>query len=190
MNDTEQRTMAHIAAHDGARYTAQEIADSHSVGESTIRTRWFQWINRVAPADLLKDGGGYTELARVLFGELASCHKKERAAWVTDARSRYEPEWSGAGIIDGELMPEIVGGQLALMHSTNRAADSALAGSLAALEVFADQLAQTEASYTAAELDRFRAEGVRRGLTRFQISAQAEVETLNALRNRRAAGGQ
>lgn len=188
MNDTEQSTRAHQVAHQGAHYTAQEIADAHGVAESTIRTRWFKWIAKVAPPDLLRDDDGYTELARTLFCELAGVDKKERAAWVADAQRRYEPEWSGAGVIQGELMPEIVGGTLAFMHSTNGQLTAAIADQLVELELFADQLAATDDNYTSAELERYRAEGIQRGLARYRISAQAEIETINALRSRQLRG--
>jgi hypothetical protein len=48
----------------GAPYTSQELAQELGVAESTVRTRWLPWIQKVAPVELLADGRGYTELAR------------------------------------------------------------------------------------------------------------------------------
>ncbi|NEP62801.1 MAG: hypothetical protein F6K31_38780, partial [Symploca sp. SIO2G7] len=114
MNSTDSHTLADMQAHAAARYTAQEIAHSHNVAESTVRTRWFEWINQVAPTELLKDGGGYTELARTLFNEFAEVQLCDRKSWVTDAKARYSHEWASAGVIEGELVPEEVGSVLAL----------------------------------------------------------------------------
>ena len=71
MNSTDLRTVADIQSHTSAHYSAQAIAQTHNVSESTVRTRWFEWLVKVAPAELLKDDRGYTELARTLFNEFA-----------------------------------------------------------------------------------------------------------------------
>ena len=78
MNSTDSRTLADMQAHATARYTAQEIAQTHNVAESTVRTRWFEWLVKVAPAELLKDDRGYSE-------------RSEERRVGKECRSRWSP---------------------------------------------------------------------------------------------------
>ncbi|MEL7063985.1 MAG: hypothetical protein AAFP00_09625, partial [Bacteroidota bacterium] len=98
MNITNPRTVADIQSHTSAHYSAQTIAQTHNVSESTVRTRWFDWLIKVAPAELLKEEQGYTELARTLFDEFADVKLCDRKSWVTDAKTRYSQEWGNAGV--------------------------------------------------------------------------------------------
>lgn len=81
-----------------ASYSIQEIAERYpdiGMKEVTIRTRWFEWLRRVAPEPLLKDDHRYTALAAELFDDFAQRVKRERMdskAWVEDAKRRYAPE--------------------------------------------------------------------------------------------------
>jgi len=185
MNSTKSYTRTDIPKHGGARYTVQSIANAHNVAESTVRTRWFAWICRVAPAELLKDGQGYTELARSLFGEFAQLEKCDRTPWVTEAKTRYAKEWASAGVIDAELMPDSVSSALALRQSQTGAMTQATALELSELEDFVDQLVVTEADFSTAELAAFKAAGQRRGMIRFKVETQAEMDTYSTLKQRR-----
>lgn len=102
-----------------APYSTVCLAQELKVSESTLRKRWFEWLLKVAPEPLLKMEGGYTELARTLFHEFSKVKQRDRKAWVTDAKARYSAEWSSAGVIDAELMPDEVGGTLALLNESN-----------------------------------------------------------------------
>ncbi|MBE9064916.1 hypothetical protein [cf. Phormidesmis sp. LEGE 11477] len=64
-------------------YTAAEVAAEHGVSDATVRNRWFDWLLKVAPERLLKEGKSYTQLASDLFASFAPVDKKERHAWVT-----------------------------------------------------------------------------------------------------------
>ena len=189
MNSTDPRTVAGIESHASARYTAQQIAQTHNVGESTVRTRWFDWLVKVAPTELLKDSGGYTELARTLFEEFAGVEKRDRNTWVTDAKSRYAQEWSNAGVIEGELMPDSVSSALALRQTQNGMMQQSIVQELADLEAFVDQLAVTEADFSEAELASFQTVGQRRGLMRYKLELQAEMDTYGHLKQRRIQAG-
>ena len=138
MNSTNPRTVADIEPHVSARYTAQQIAQTHNVGESTVRTRWFDWLVKVTPAELLKDNAGYTELARTLFEEFAEIKHSDRNQWVVDTKARYAAEWSNAGVIEGELMPDSVSSALALHQTQNGMMQQSIAAELADLESFVD----------------------------------------------------
>jgi hypothetical protein len=170
-------------------YSAQSIAEIVQVSEATIRLRHFEWICKVAPVALLKDEKGYTELAKQLFVEFASVDHGDRSQWVEDAKSRYSPEWGNAGIIDGELMPSGVGGVLALIQANNSTADLSVAGQLQDLDEFVKQINEAEANFSQAELSAFRARGAKRGIERFKIETQTELEVLNHLREKRLQGG-
>lgn len=190
MNDTQPNVRSHVHEHSPAHYTAQQIAEAHDVSEVTVRTRWFNWLCKVAPAKLLKSDKSYSELAKALFDEFASVNKKERPAWVADAKTRYSSEWGNVGIIDCEVMPENVGHALALLQTNNDALQQSLLTELQDVESFVDQLGQVEANFSEAELQNFQVTGAKRGIVRFKIEAQAEAETLNALRQRRMGGNQ
>ena len=63
-----------------------------------------------------------------------------------------------------------------------------LATELAELDAFIEQVNAAEADFTEAELRTFRATGARRGIQRFKLETQAELETLNRLRQKRMEG--
>ena len=84
----------------GAHYTAKELAEEFEVASSTLRTRWFPWLEKVAPIQLLKTENGYTEFARTLFSEFKGIDSAERQAWVIDAKHRYSVEWESAGRVN------------------------------------------------------------------------------------------
>ena len=199
MNSTDSRTRADMQAHATARYTAQEIAQTHNVSESTVRTRWFEWLVKVAPAELLKDDRGYTELARTLFDEFADISNdcdspkerlRQRKSWVTDAKTRYSHEWASAGVIEGELVPEEVGSVLALRQTQTIEMELAVAQQMADLEAMIDQVNMAEVNLSETELRAATARGQKRAIVLHQAELQAELQTTNLLRERRLGGGQ
>ncbi|MBE9068855.1 hypothetical protein IQ260_19610 [Leptolyngbya cf. ectocarpi LEGE 11479] len=169
----------------GAHYSAKQLADELDTKDSTLRTRWFPWLSKVAPEPLLKTKEGYTELARTLFLEFKDVATAERPAWVTDAKRRYSHEWESVGVIEGELMPESVGGALATLSNQHTSAELAIQQDLSDLEAFIDDINQAEANFSEAELATFRAAGTKRGIARFKIETQTEIDTVNLLRKKR-----
>ncbi|MBT9317733.1 hypothetical protein [Leptothoe spongobia] len=189
-SDVRQDVLSDVAAYTGGHHTAQSIAEAYNVSDSTIRNRWFPWLKKVAPESLLKSGKGYTDLARTLFCEFAEVKHSERDAWVTDAKARYSHEWASAGVIEGELMPDSVSSALALRQTQNGMMQQSIAEELADLESFVDQLAVTEADFSDAELASFQAAGQRRGMMRYKLELQAEMDTYGQLKQRRMGSGQ
>ena len=53
-----------------------------------------------------------------------------------------------------------------------------------------DQLAVTEADFSDAELASFKAAGQRRGMMRYKLELQAEMDTYGQLKQRRMGGNQ
>ena len=172
-------------------YTAVQIAERLDVSEATIRNRWFEWIEKVVPEPLLKQGKNqYTQLALELFSKFATVERCDRNQWVTDTKAHYAQEWSNAGVIEGELMPDSVSSALALRQTQNGMMQQSIAEELADLENFVDQLAVTEADFSDAELASFKSAGQRRGMMRYKLELQAEMDTYGQLKQRRMGGGQ
>ncbi|MGG6241583.1 hypothetical protein ACQ4N7_23400 [Nodosilinea sp. AN01ver1] len=172
-------------------YSSKQIAERYpdiSVKEVTIRTRWYVWLERVAPAPLLKSGHLYTDLAAELFDDFAQKVKRDcmdSKAWVEDAKHRFAHEWGSVGVIDGEFMPDEVGNALALLQTQGSSLQSQLAAEMADLEAFVGQLGDVEDDFSQAELDMFRAKGALRGVRRFKVETQAELGTYNLLKKKR-----
>ena len=179
-------TDPHMAAQSAhtAFYSSADLAQELGVGESTVRTRWFDWIAQVAPTSTLKESRGYTELARTLFHEFAGVEKRDRAQWVTEAKTRYAHEWETVGVVEGELMPESVGGALSTIQTSNSDAALALAEEMEAALNFGNQLGEVEAEFSEAELEAMRLRGARRGIMQFKVEAQAAADTYNQLRQK------
>ena len=165
-------------------YSSGDLAQELGVGESTVRTRWFEWIAQVAPSSLLKESRGYTELARTLFHEFAEIEKRDRQQWVNEAKTRYTEEWSSVNIIEGELVPAEVGGALAAVQQNNSDLAALLATEMEEAIAFGDQLENIEADFSAAELEEMKMQGALRGVKRFKIMKQAELQTFTQLRQR------
>ena len=178
----------------GNLYSTQQIADRYpdiGVKEVTIRTRWFEWLLKVAPEPLLKSGHLYTDLAAELFDDFAQKVKRERMdskAWVEDAKARFSHEWGNAGVIDGELMPQEVGNALALLQTQGSSLQTSYEQELAEIEALVEQLGEVEDDFSEAELNKFKAQGALRGLKRFKVETQAEIGTYSALRQKRMQG--
>lgn len=174
----------------GAHYSAKQLATEFGTSSSNIRTRWFPWLEKVAPTRLLKTDQGYTELARTLFSEFRSINTSDRDDWVTDAKSRYSHEWSSAGVIEGELVPEEVGNVLALRQTQTTALEHSVAEQLANLEDMIDQVNMAEVNLSETELRAATARGQNRAIVLHQAELQAELQTTNMLRERRMGGNQ
>lgn len=175
----------------GNLYSTQDIANRYpdiGVKEVTIRTRWFEWLRRVAPESLLKQGGKYTDLAAELFDDFAQKVKRDGVdakAWVEDAKARFSHEWGNAGVIDGEFMPDEVGNALALLQTQGSSFQAQLAAEMADLETFVEQLDEVEDDFSEAEVNMARAKGALRGVRRFKAETQAELRTYNLLKKKR-----
>lgn len=165
-------------------YTAVQLAEWCGVGDATIRNRWFDWLLKVAPEPLLKEGKGYSELARSLFLEFKDIPQNKRNEWVTEAKARYVQEWGSAGIIEGELMPVEVGSALATLQQGNSDLATLLAQEMEEAIAFSGQLEDIEADFSAAELEEMKMQGALRGVKRFKIMKQAELKTFNELRQK------
>ena len=183
---SESTSSAHTAY--TKHYTAQQLADDHpdlNPKPVTIRTRWISWAEKVAPKRLLKVEQGYTELCRTLIGDYAQRVKRDGLSadvWVDEEKARFSQEWEPHGIIDGELMPDEVGGALATLQTQGTALQHQLASKLDQLNEFVEQIADVEANFSKAELQTMRAKGAIRGVQRFKVEMQSELQTYNQLR--------
>ncbi|MEL6260472.1 MAG: hypothetical protein AAFR12_05335 [Cyanobacteria bacterium J06626_6] len=189
MNYNEQNTIPITQPNTGRTYTAVEIATEHNVTDAAVRTGWYKWLCKVAPSELLKSGKRYTELAHALFSEFAQVDPKERPAWVADAKHRYAHEWGRAGVIDCEIVPENVGGVLALHEASNNHVQQEISVELAQVQQFIEQLNLSDANLSQAEMEGFVAAGTRRAIAQFRAEEIARAQTLSALRQQRLQGG-
>ena len=190
MHDTAPYIETTAQAYTERTYTAQQIAEENNVTDATVRNRWFEWLCKVAPAQLLKSGKSYTELAHTLFDEFSKVDKAERHAWVADAKARYAAEWGSVGVIDCEVMPAAVGGTLALLQTNLQASNQALSLELAQVSEFVSQLNATDADYSQAEVETWAANGAKKAVAQFKTEEVARAQTLAALRQQRMEGGQ
>lgn len=190
MNDTQPYVEAHAQPYIERTYTAKEIAAEHNVTDATVRNRWFDWLTKVAPVPLLKEGKSYTELAHTLFAEFAAVDKAERPAWVADAKARYASEWGAVGISDCEIMPDDVGNALALIQTNLALSNSALTAELSQVEKFIETMNAIDETYSEAEVSSWAAAGAKKGIARFKTEQVAEAQTLAALRQQRMGGQQ
>ena len=189
-SDVRQDVLSDVAAHSGGHHTAQSIAEAYNVSDSTVRNRWLPWLRKIAPESLLKSGKGYTDLARTLFGEFAEVKHCDRNAWVTDAKARYAHEWESAGVIEGELMPEEVGNVLALRETQTNELELSVAQQLQSLESLIDQANTAESNLSEADLKAAVTRGQQRAVMLYQAELQAELQTINSLKQRRMGGPQ
>ncbi|MGJ3253833.1 MAG: hypothetical protein ACFE0J_22270 [Elainellaceae cyanobacterium] len=188
MEHVSKHVRAHSPSHSGAHYSAQDIADEHpdiQPSEVTVRTRWFAYIKQVAPDGLLKDKDGFTELARSLFDDFIQQVKREGQnpkEWVKATKTRYSHEWESAGVIDAELMPDEVGGALATLRQSGSSLQQQISDELDQLQQFAQQIQDVEDDFSEAEIELFKAKGAMRGVKRFRIETQSELEVYSQLK--------
>ena len=198
MNTIEQDTRPDVSSDSGGQvigqadehFTAKELSEAYDVSDSTIRNRWFAWLKKVAPEPLLKTREGYTSLARSLFDEFAQTEARDRNAWVLNAKERYAAEWASVGVIEGELMPDEVGGVLALQQTRVEAIELAVSKELADLERMIDQVNIAELNLSEAEVRTAAARGQQRAIALHRTELQAELQTTNLLRQRRLNRGE
>lgn len=191
------RTPAHIPdliegeLVEGAPYSGKQLAAELKIGESTFRTRWLPWLQKVAPIELLKTDEGYTELSRSLaleFKQVPS-RKASRDRWVTEAKQRYSREFMPSGITP-EGVSEELGGALALLRSQGSGIQAAANDQLQTLMALIHSQAQVEAEFDQADVEAMRARGTMRGVTRFQIETDAEDSAYFQLRKARSSAQQ
>ncbi|MDB9529923.1 hypothetical protein PN498_28310 [Oscillatoria sp. CS-180] len=189
----EAHTVAHIPELiegeliEGAPYAGKQLAAELTIGESTFRTRWLPWLQKVAPVELLKTDEGYTELARSLALEFKQVPSKkaQRDRWVSEAKERYSREFMPGGVTP-EGVSEELGGALALLRDQGGKLQTAADEQLQQLQALIESQSQVEAEFDAAEVESMRAAGMKRGVTRFQIETEAEDTAYYQLRKARS----
>lgn len=172
---------------EGAPYSGAQLAQELAIAESTLRTRWLPWLEKVAPLELLRTDLGYTELARSLAQEFKQVPSKKvaRAQWVSDAKHRYSGEFSLDGLIPEELPPEL-GSVLALVRQQGTQMQAAASADLERMKDLITQQGQVQADFDEAEVAAMRARGMNRGVQRFQIETEAEDNAYFQLRRLRS----
>lgn len=170
-----------------APYRGAQLAAELGVAESTLRTRWLPWLERVAPIEMLKTVDGYTDLARSLALEFKQVPNKKphRERWVAAAKQRYSGEFSPDGLLE-EGLPGQLGSALALTRRQGQDIQRAADAQLAHLQALIDAQAQVEAEFDTAEVAAMRAAGAKRGIMRFQIEAEEEDAAYYQLRKLRS----
>lgn len=175
---------------EGAPYSGAQLAGELAIAESTLRTRWLPWLERVAPVELLKAEAGYTDLARSLaleFKQLPS-RKAAREKWAAEAKQRYSREFSPDGLVGPGVCGEL-GSALALVKQQGSQMQQAGTADLERLKALISQQGQVQADFDAAEVAAMRARGLNRGVQRFQIEAEAEDSAYFELRRLRSQAG-
>lgn len=160
---------------EGAPYGGAQLASELAIAESTLRTRWMSWLEKVAPVELLRSPEGYTDLARSLaleFKQVPS-RKAAREQWVAEAKRRYSQEFSPAGLVGPGVCGEL-GSALALVRQQGSQMQLAATTDLEHLKALITQQGQVQADFDAAEVAAMRAKGLHRGVQRFQIETEAE----------------
>ena len=171
---------------EGAPYTSAELAGELAIAESTLRTRWLPWLERVAPVELLKTEAGYTDLARSLALEFKQVPSKKaaREKWAAEAKQRYSREFSPDGLVGPGVCGEL-GSALALMRQQGSQMQQAGTADLEQLKALIAQQGQVQADFDAAEVAAMRGRGLTRGVQRFQIETEAEDSAYFELRRMR-----
>ncbi|MEM9008749.1 MAG: hypothetical protein AAGE59_35215 [Cyanobacteria bacterium P01_F01_bin.86] len=172
---------------EGAPYSGAQLAMELAIAESTFRTRWLPWLQKVAPMELLKTEDGYTELARSLALEFRQVPSKkaQRERWVTEAKERYSREFMPSGITP-EGVSDALGGALALLRDQGGKLQTEADEQLQLLQALIESQSQVEAEFDEAEIEEMRASGMKRGVTRFQIETEAEDAAYYGLRKARS----
>jgi hypothetical protein len=176
---------------EGAPYTSAELAGELAIAESTLRTRWLPWLERVAPVELLKTTEGYTDLARSLALEFKQVPSKKaaREKWAAEAKQRYSREFSPDGLVGPGVCGEL-GSALALVKQQGSQIQLSATADFERLKALITQQGRVQADFDAAEVAAMQAQGMNRGVQRFQIEAEAEDSTYFQLRRLRSQAGQ
>lgn len=172
---------------EGAPCSGAQLAKELAIAESTLRTRWLPWLEKVAPLELLRTDLGYTELARSLALEFKQVPSKKaaREQWVSEAKRRYSGEFSLDGLIPEGLPPEL-GSALALMRQQGTQMQTEATADLERLKALITQQGQVQADFDEAEVAAIQARGMNRGVQRFQIETEAEDSAYFQLRRLRS----
>jgi len=175
---------------EGAPYSGGQLAEELEIAESTLRTRWLPWLERVAPVELLKTEAGYTDLARSLALEFKQVPSKKaaREKWAAEAKQRYSQEFSPDGLVGPGVCGEL-GSALALVRQQGSQMQQAGTADLERIKALIAQQGQVQADFNEAEVAAMRARGLSQGLQRFQIEAEAEDSTYYELRWLRSQAG-
>ena len=170
-----------------APYTSHELAGLLRIGESTLRTRWLPWLQKVAPIELLVTDAGYTDLARSLAQEFSELPKKktDRERWVSTAKERYSREFLPNGVTPEGVSDEL-GGALALLRNQGSDLQTAADDQFQQLQQLIESQAQVEAEFDDAEIAAMKATGMKRGVMRFKIESEAEDTAYYGLRKARS----
>jgi hypothetical protein len=175
---------------EGAPYTSAELASEIAIAESTLRTRWLPWLERVAPVELLKTTEGYTDLARSLALEFKQVPSKKaaREKWAAEAKQRYSREFSPDGLVGPGVCVEL-GSALALVKQQGSQIQLSATAGFEQLKDLISQQGRVQADFDSAEVAALRARGLNRGVQRFQIEAEAEDSAYFELRRLRSQAG-
>lgn len=176
---------------EGAPYSGAQLAGELAIAESTLRTRWLPWLERVAPVELLKTEAGYTDLARSLALEFKQVPSKKaaREKWAAEAKQRYSREFSPDGLVGPGVCGEL-GSALALVKQQGSQMQLSATAGFEQLKDLISQQGKVQADFDAAEVAAMRARGLNRGVQRFQIEAEAEDSAYFELRRLRSQAGQ
>ena len=172
---------------EGAPYSGAQLAGELAIAESTLRTRWLPWLERVAPVELLRTEAGYTDLARSLALEFKQVPSKKaaREKWAAEAKQRYSREFAPDGLVGPGVCGEL-GSALALVRQQGDQMHLAATTDLEQLKTLIAQQGQVQADFDAAEVAAMKARGLNRGVQRFQIETEAEDSTYFQLRRLRS----
>ena len=190
MTIINQYVEAKVSPYTERTYKATELAETYGVTDAAVRNGWYKWLLKVAPAELLKDGKQFTQFAKTLFDEFSQLEQSERNDWVIDAKKRYAQEWGSVGVIECDVVPQEVGGTLALLSANNSLLNQEIALQLAEAHEYVDTMNAVDADISEAEIKQAIARGTKKGITLFKVEQAAEEQVKNELRQRRAGGGQ
>jgi hypothetical protein len=173
-----------------APYTAVFLAKENGVADVTLRTRWFPQLCNAAPESALKTSKGYTELARQLFSSYASAVASGNLsvhAWVEQEKTKHAHEWAQAEaeVVSAELVPDEATVSLSTLKGNNLSLQQQMETQLAQLEQFSQAIDDMELEFSAQELEEFRMKGAMRGMQRYQVERQAELQAYHTLRTQK-----
>jgi hypothetical protein len=177
-------------AQPAAPYTAVFLAKECGISDVTLRTRWFKQVCQAVPKSQLKEGRGFTDLARELFQDYAQTVATGQIsvdAWIDLQKQKYAHEWAQdeVEVVNAELVPEIATTSLALLKTTNLSLSEQMKVQLAQVQQFSQSLEVMETEFSEQELEAIRMRGAMRGMQRFQIEEQSALEVYHGLRNQK-----
>jgi hypothetical protein len=174
-----------------APYTAIFLARENNIADVTLRTRWYRQLCEVAPESALKANRGYTDLARQLFrsyAETVASGNLSVHAWIAQEKQNHTHEWAQAEaeIISAELVPDEATVSLSTLRTSNQQLQQQMETQMAKLQQFAQSVDDLQTEFSAQDLERFQMNGALRGMKRFEVETQAELQTYHSLRTQTA----